>query len=59
MAIAVGTKAPDFTLKSKQASGLVDVKLSDNFGKKNTVLLFFPAAFTSVCTRKCANSPPV
>src|ERR1700675_2956977 len=50
MAIPVGTKAPDFTLKSKQASGLVDVKLSDNFGKKNTVLLFFPAAFTGVCT---------
>jgi glutaredoxin-dependent peroxiredoxin len=52
MAIAVGTKAPDFTLKSKQASGLVDVKLSNNFGKKNTVLLFFPAAFTSVCTQE-------
>jgi len=52
MAISVGTKAPDFTLKSKQASGLVDVKLSDNFGKKNTVLLFFPAAFTSVCTQE-------
>ena len=52
MAIEVGTKAPDFTLKSKQASGLVDVKLSDNFGKKNTVLLFFPAAFTSVCTKE-------
>jgi peroxiredoxin len=50
MAIATGTKAPDFTLKSKQASGLVDVKLSNNFGKKNTVLLFFPAAFTGVCT---------
>ncbi len=50
MAIPVGTKAPDFTLKSKQASGLVDVKLSNNLGKKNTVLLFFPAAFTSVCT---------
>ncbi len=50
MAISVGTKAPDFTLKSKQASGLVDVKLSNNLGKKNTVLLFFPAAFTSVCT---------
>jgi peroxiredoxin len=28
----------------------VDIKLSNNFGKKNTVLLFFPAAFTSVCT---------
>ena len=52
MAIPVGSKAPDFTLKSKQASGLVDVKLSDNFGKKNTVLLFFPAAFTSVCTQE-------
>jgi len=50
MAIPVGSKAPDFTLKSKQASGLVDVKLSNNFGKKNTVLLFFPAAFTGVCT---------
>jgi glutaredoxin-dependent peroxiredoxin len=50
MAIPVGSKAPDFTLKSKQASGLVDVKLSNNFGRKNTVLLFFPLAFTSVCT---------
>lgn len=52
MAITVGSKAPDFILKSKQASGLVDVKLSNNFGKKNTVLLFFPAAFTSVCTQE-------
>jgi peroxiredoxin len=52
MAIPVGSKAPDFTLKSKQASGLVDVKLSSNFGKKNTVLLFFPLAFTSVCTKE-------
>jgi peroxiredoxin len=52
MAISVGTKAPDFTLKSKQASGLVEVKLSDNFGKRNTVLLFFPLAFTSVCTKE-------
>ena len=52
MAISVGSKAPDFTLKSKQASGLVDVKLSENFGKKNTVVLFFPLAFTSVCTKE-------
>jgi glutaredoxin-dependent peroxiredoxin len=52
MAIPAGTKAPDFTLKSKQATGLVDVKLSNNFGKKNTVLLFFPAAFTGVCTQE-------
>jgi peroxiredoxin len=52
MAIKVGSKAPDFTLKSKNSTGLVDVKLSENFGKKNTVLLFFPAAFTSVCTKE-------
>lgn len=52
MAIAVGTKAPDFALKSKTASGLVDVKLGDNLGKKNTVLLFFPLAFTGVCTQE-------
>jgi peroxiredoxin len=50
MPIPTGSKAPDFSLKSKQASGMVDVKLSNNFGKKNTVLLFFPAAFTGVCT---------
>lgn len=50
MPIKVGSKAPDFSLKSKTATGLVDVKLSDNLGKKNTVLLFFPAAFTGVCT---------
>lgn len=37
-------------MKSKTPTGLVDVKLSENFGKKNTVLLFFPAAFTGVCT---------
>jgi glutaredoxin-dependent peroxiredoxin len=50
MPIPIGSKAPDFTLKSKNASGLVDVKLSDHFGKSNTVLLFFPLAYTSVCT---------
>jgi len=49
MPIAVGTKAPDFTLKSKTPAD-VEVKLSNNFGKKNTVLLFFPLAFTGVCT---------
>jgi peroxiredoxin len=50
MPIPTGSKAPDFNLKSKQASGVVDVKLGNNFGKKNTVLLFFPLAFTGVCT---------
>lgn len=52
MPIAVGTKAPDFTLKTKNANGVTDVALSANFGKKNTVLLFFPLAFTGVCTNE-------
>jgi len=52
MAIPVGSKAPDFTLKSKTGGDIVDVKLSDNFGRKNTVLLFFPLAFTGVCTEE-------
>jgi peroxiredoxin len=50
MAISVGSKAPDFALKSKSAAGVAEVKLSNNLGKKNTVLLFFPLAFTGVCT---------
>ncbi len=52
MPLAVGSKAPDFTLKTKTADGPKDVKLSDNFGKTQTVLLFFPAAFTGVCTQE-------
>ncbi len=50
MPIAIGSKAPDFTLKSKQADGVKEIKLSANFGQKNTVILFFPLAFTGVCT---------
>jgi peroxiredoxin len=50
MALKVGSKAPDFTLKTKTSTGLADVRLSNNLGKKNTVLLFFPLAFTGVCT---------
>jgi len=52
MPIPIGTKAPDFTLKSKTAEGLVDVKLSDRLGQKQVVLLFFPLAFTGVCTQE-------
>ncbi len=51
MALAVGTKAPDFTLKSKRGD-VSDIKLSDRLGKKNVVLLFFPLAFTGVCTQE-------
>ena len=52
MPLSTGSKAPDFTLKSKTADGLKDVSLSANFGQKNTVLLFFPLAFTGVCTQE-------
>src|SRR5688572_22152854 len=51
MPIAVGCKAPEFTLKSKTPAD-AEIKLSDNFGKKNTVLLFFPFAVTGVCTKE-------
>src|SRR5260370_19264256 len=50
MALSVGSKATDFALSSKNGEGIKLIKLSDNFGKTNTLLLFFPAAFTSVCT---------
>lgn len=52
MALPVGSKAPDFTLKTVTPEGMKDVTLSDNFGKTNTVLLFFPGAFTGVCTQE-------
>jgi peroxiredoxin len=52
MSLRVGDKAPLFTLKTKTADGLVDVKLAANFGEKQTVLLFFPLAFTSICTEE-------
>lgn len=52
MALTIGTKAPEFILKTKNSEGLVDVKLSDFAGKKNVVLLFVPLAFTGVCTEE-------
>jgi glutaredoxin-dependent peroxiredoxin len=51
MALKVGDKAPDFELSTKTAEGPKLVKLSGNAGK-NTVLLFFPMAFTGVCTKE-------
>ena len=49
MAINVGDQAPDFTLTSKRGD-LEDVALSSFRGNRNVVLLFFPLAYTSVCT---------
>ncbi|MEU9985367.1 peroxiredoxin [Streptomyces sp. NPDC007971] len=47
MAIQVGDKAPDFELKDNHGR---TVKLSDFHGEKNVVVLFYPFAFTGVCT---------
>lgn len=46
MSIELGSAAPSFTLKASDKS---DVSLSDYAGK-NVVVLFFPLAFTGVCT---------
>jgi glutaredoxin-dependent peroxiredoxin len=46
MALQVGDKAPDFKLFNSEKQ---EVSLSD-FKGKNVVVLFFPLAFTSVCT---------
>lgn len=46
MAIQVGQPAPDFTLFNTEKK---EVSLSDYKGQ-NVLLLFFPLAFTSVCT---------
>jgi len=50
MSIQIGDKAPDFTLVTKTAEGPQIVKLSEQIGKSNIVLLFFPMAFTGGCT---------
>jgi glutaredoxin-dependent peroxiredoxin len=52
MTLSVGTGAPLFTLKQKTEKGLQDISLADTLGKKNILLLFFPFAFTGVCTEE-------
>jgi peroxiredoxin len=47
MSIEIGQTAPDFTLFDDRKTPFT---LSDLRGKKDVVLLFFPGAFTSVCT---------
>jgi peroxiredoxin len=50
MAINIGDRAPDFTLVTKTPDGPAVVKLSEEIGKSNILLLFVPMAFTGVCT---------
>ncbi len=52
MSLKVGDKAPDFVLVTKTKEGPQLVKLQEEIGDKNIVLLFVPMAFTSVCTEE-------
>ena len=51
MKIEVGQPAPDFTLYS---SDKTKISLND-YKDKVVVLLFFPVAFTGICTRELCN----
>jgi peroxiredoxin len=48
MSVDVGSRAPDFTLTNQDRQ---PVKLSEQRGRP-VVLAFFPAAFSSVCTKE-------
>jgi peroxiredoxin len=47
MAVEVGQEAPDFELKDQHGKL---VRLSSFRGEKNVVLVFYPLAFSGVCT---------
>lgn len=47
MAVEVGQSAPGFTLTNQFGES---ISLADFQGKKNVVLMFYPFAFTSICT---------
>jgi len=49
MTITVGQKAPDFTATAVFDEEFSTIKLSDFFGKKYVILLFYPLDFTFVC----------
>ena len=55
MTLQNGVDAPDFTLKTKTPDGLEDVSLSEHKGQQNVILLFFPFAFTGVCTEEACS----
>jgi peroxiredoxin len=59
MPLQVDSVAPAFTAIQLGPEGPVTFDLADRIGKANIVLLFFPAAFTDVCTQElCQASQP-
>ncbi|CAF5046695.1 unnamed protein product [Rotaria sp. Silwood1] len=53
MPIEVGQQAPDFTLYNTEKK---EISLQDLTSKSNVVLLFFPLAFTGVCTKELCST---
>ena len=52
MSVEVGALAPDFVLKDQNNQ---EVRLSDFRGVRNVLLVFYPLAFSPVCTTEfCA-----
>lgn len=49
MSIAVGQRAPDFSLQNQDKK---EVKLSDFAGKKDVVLMWYPLDWSPVCTNE-------
>ena len=47
MALAIGSMAPDFELVNQHGQ---KVSLSSYQGKKNVVVIFYPFAFSGICT---------
>ena len=47
MALAIGSAAPDFELVNQHGE---KISLSSFKGKKNVVVLFYPFAFSGICT---------
>jgi peroxiredoxin (alkyl hydroperoxide reductase subunit C) len=52
MAINVGEQAPDFELRDQSGEA---VRLSDYRGKKAVVIVFYPLAFSGICTKEMCN----
>ena len=50
MALKVGELAPDFKVPATTGDDQADFHLGNYRGEKNVVIVFFPAAFTSVCS---------
>jgi peroxiredoxin len=53
MPVEVGQQAPDFTLYNTEQK---EISLKDLTSKSNVVLLFFPLAFTGVCTQELCSA---